>query len=290
MTRRSAAARRPSLAGVAAPADRRFHRSERRPERRRIGRAVLHGARWLLLVAAVVAAGGWMTSIALDAGVLAVDRIVVRGTVRLAPRAVRALVDHVRGENILRVDFEDLRRRVLDSPWVAAVAMSRVLPSTIEIRVTERTPMAVARVGQQLFLVDDSGVVIDEFGAPYSDLDLPVVDGLISAPGRGDPLVDPTRVRVTAAFLSSLAARPDLARRLSQIDVTNERDVVAMFDHDPVWLHLGDTQFLERLNTYLELAPTLADRFVGIDYVDLRFGERIFVRSRTRTDRTTEVR
>ena len=57
-----------------------------------------------------------------------------------------------------------------------------------------------------------------------------------------------------------------------------------MFDHDPVWLHLGEDRFVERLNRYLELVPTLQERFVDIDYVDLRFGERVFVRSRGRTD------
>ena len=138
--------------------------------------------------------------------------------------------------------------------------------------------------GQQLFLVDDAGVIIDEYGAAYRDLDLPIVDGLVSSPAGKGPLVDHGRVAVTAAFLAALAERPDLSRRLSQVDVANAHDIVVMFDHDPVWLHLGDDQFVERLNRYLELVPTLQERFVDIDYVDLRFGERVFVRSRGRTE------
>jgi cell division septal protein FtsQ len=165
------------------------------------------------------------------------------------------------------------------------VALSRVLPSTIDVRITERTPMAIARIGQQLFLVDSTGVIIDAHSAEYADLDLPVVDGLVSSPGGDGPLVDGARVAVIAAFLQAIATRPDLARRLSQINVANAQDVVVMFDHAPVWLHLGDSKFIERLNTYLELAPMLQERFVDIDYVDLRFGERVFVRPRGRTDR-----
>jgi cell division septal protein FtsQ len=44
-------------------------------------------------------------------------------------------------------------------------------------------------------------------------------------------------------------------------------------------VRLGDAQFLERLESYLDLAPTLRERVPDIDYVDLRFGERVYVGS-----------
>ena len=43
----------------------------------------------------------------------------------------------------------------------------------------------------------------------------------------------------------------------------------------------GDDQFLERLQTYLDLAPALRERVREIDYVDLRFDERVYVQSRS---------
>jgi cell division protein FtsQ len=284
MSRTTETPRRVRPAGIAAPADRRFHRSGLRPEQRRVGRTILRSAKWVVGMAVVVAAGFWVTDVVLHARMLTVQHVRVRGNVRLSEGDVQSLVDGIRGENIFRVDFEPYRQRVLDSPWVSSVALSRVLPSTIDIRVTERTPMAVARVGQQLFLVDDAGVIIDEYGAAYHDLDLPIVDGLVSSPAGKGSLVDHERVAVTAAFLTALVDRPDLSPRLSQVDVTNAHDIIVMFDHDPVWLHLGEDRFVERLNRYLELVPTLRERFVDIDYVDLRFGERVFVRSRGRTD------
>jgi cell division septal protein FtsQ len=137
--------------------------------------------------------------------------------------------------------------------------------------------MAIARLERQLYLVDGTGVIIGEFRADHRDLDLPIVDGLIrSASSR----VDPDRVRMTARLLTALAARPDLARRVSQIDASNPRDVAVMLDNEAVWLHLGTERFAERLTTYLELAPTLRERFMQVDSVDLRFDERVFVRGR----------
>ena len=280
---RASGGRMPSLPGVSAPADRRYRRPDLRPERRRLGRRLVRVVRWLVPVLLLAAGVSWLFDTMFETRLLAVGHVSVRGNVHLSAGDVQALVGGIRGENIFRVDLDAYRRRLLDSPWVADVTLWRVLPGTIEIRVVERSPMAIARLGHQLFLVDDAGVIIDEYGAEYREFDLPIVDGLVSSPGAAGPLVHRERVRLTGALLASLNARPELRRRLSQVDVSNPHDIVVMFDNDPVWLHLGESQFLERLTTYLELAPTLKERFVAVDYVDLRFGERVFVHSRGRT-------
>ena len=65
---------------------------------------------------------------------------------------------------------------------------------------------------------------------------------------------------------------------MSQIDVHDAHDAVVMLQDDPALLHLGDEKFLERLQSYVDLAPALRDQVRDIDYVDLRFGERVYVR------------
>ncbi|MEE2612640.1 MAG: cell division protein FtsQ/DivIB, partial [Acidobacteriota bacterium] len=64
---------------------------------------------------------------------------------------------------------------------------------------------------------------------------------------------------------------------ISQIDVSDPYDAVVLLNDDPVLLHLGGDQFLERLRFYAELAPALRARVADIDYVDLRFGPRVYV-------------
>ena len=50
-----------------------------------------------------------------------------------------------------------------------------------------------------------------------------------------------------------------------------------MFDDDPVWLHLGDERFVERLSGVPRAGADAAGAVREIDYVDLRFDERVFV-------------
>jgi len=263
-------------AGVAAPPDRRFRRPDVRPPRRRklsqlawrLGRVAI-----VALVALLVLA--WIGQMFLRSRFLAVSHLVVRGNARLSTGEVQTLLDGLSGQNILRVDFADYRQKLMDSPWVADAMMWRVLPSTVGVQIVERNPMAVARLGQQLFLVDERGAIIDEFGPQYQDFDLPLVDGLVRQPSKsGQVVANAAGVALTERFLEALRPQADLRHRVSQIDVSDPHDVVALLNDSPTLLHLGDSRFVERIKMYLDLAPTLAQQFKEVDSVDLRFDER----------------
>ncbi|HUF46877.1 MAG TPA: FtsQ-type POTRA domain-containing protein [Vicinamibacterales bacterium] len=274
----------PAAARVRAPADRHYRRPAAPVSRRRGGPRWWQVGRLVVLVVLAAGSAFWLGQRVLGSGLLTVDRIVVRGTERLSATDVEGLLDGLRGQHILGVDFDEYRRRVLESPWVERVTLWRLLPSTVEVTVVERAPLALARLDDQLYLVDHAGVIIDGFGPAHADLDVPIVDGLMRRPAERGAIVDLDRIGLTARFLAALEPRPDLLRRLSLIDVTNGSDLVALLGADPVLLHLGDAEFVQRLDKYLSLAPTLRERFDGLEYVDLRFGERVPVRAAGRVD------
>jgi cell division septal protein FtsQ len=162
-----------------------------------------------------------------------------------------------------------MRARVLESSWVAEARLHRVLPSTIEIRVTERQPIGITRIGRRLHLIDRTGAIIDEFGPRYVEFDLPMIDGLVRTGKGRAPAVDPDRAALAARFMDAVAGKA-VGRRLSQVDVTNLRDVVVLLDDDDATLHLGHEHFAERLQAYVEVAAALREQVAAIDYVDLR--------------------
>ena len=67
--------------------------------------------------------------------------------------------------------------------------------------------------------MDERGVVIDEYGPAYADLDLPIIDGLAAPPGDGGPLIDERARRSRRACIGVARAQPDLSGGVSQIDV-----------------------------------------------------------------------
>lgn len=269
---------------VRAATERNFRRARVRPGRRRrwrarIGWRVVRRAAAALLV---LYAGYRACDLVISASALRVDRIAVRGNVRLSNGEVQALVDDLRGSSILTADLDAYRRRLLESPWVGAVALRRLLPSTVEVFVSERRPVGLCRLRDDLYLIDEGGAIIDQFGPQYAEFDLPIIDGLVRPPGDGQPAIDPVRAGLAARVIEALGPRQDLAARVSQIDVSDARDAVILLEDDPALLHLGDEQFVERLQAYLDLAPALRGRVPDIDYVDLRFDERVYVRPASR--------
>jgi cell division protein FtsQ len=265
---------------VRATADRRFRRARVRPVRRRRWRRILTWRR--LGVAAATAltlcVGYGAVTLIARSSLLRVTKMVVRGNARLSTGEVLAMVNGLRGRSILTVDLDRERARLLASSWVAAATLRRILPATVEITLVERTPIGLCRIGSRLYLVDGAGAVIDEHGPQYADLDLPIIDGLASGPRGGQPLVDEARAALAARLLASVAPHQDLARRVSQIDVRDAHDAVVILEGDGALIHVGEERFAERLQAYLELAPTLRARVPEIDYVDLRFDERVYVR------------
>ena len=265
---------------VAAPADKRFRRAHVSPTRRR-GRFDVSWKRMTyasIVTAFVLYAGYRGIQLVLSTGVLTVTQITVSGNTKLSRGEVLSLLDGLTGTNMVFLDLEDWRRRLTASPWVADAAIRRVLPGTVDVAIVERMPIGIGRVGDDLYLIDERGSIIDEFGPNYADLDLPIIDGLSAARNPGGLLIDDQRAALAARLITSMQAKPALAKRLSQIDVTDLGDAVVILKGDTAMIRVGDGQFVERLQSYLDLAPALRERVPEIDYVDLRFGERVYVR------------
>jgi cell division septal protein FtsQ len=138
--------------------------------------------------------------------------------------------------------------------------------------------MGLCRLGGVLYLVDAGGTLIDEYGPQYAEFDLHIIDGLVRSPVAGRPAIDESRAELAARVIDALSVRKDISQRISQIDVHDAHDAVVLLEDDPALLHLGEDRFLERVQSYVDLAPTLRQNVPNIDYVDLRFEERLYVR------------
>ncbi len=287
------------MSRVAAPADRRFRRAHVKPSGRRglwrrLFRPLLIVA---LLAVAVVYASVRGRELLRHARLLQIDNIVVHGHTRLSAAEVREIVAAMIGQNIVWTDLDGWRRQLEMSPWIRAAALRRSLPSTVEIVVVEREPIGIARIHDELFLIDEHGVAIDRHGPDSRDFDLPLVDGLVAGSARvrraqtrattsigrpgtpGAPEIDDQKASLAARVILAMRPHQEISGRLSQIDVTDSRNAAVILSDDPeVKLYLGEERFLARLQSYLDLASALRERVPDIDYVDLRFDDRIYVR------------
>jgi cell division protein FtsQ len=104
------------------------------------------------------------------------EQIEVKGIRRLSRQEVLRQANIEAGMNILSVNLDTARKRLLSHHWVAEAEVSRELPSGIRIRITEHTPLAVVELGRR-FLLNTRGEIFKEW-KPSDPEGIPVIGGL----------------------------------------------------------------------------------------------------------------
>lgn len=149
----------------------------------------------LVLLAALLAAAAVERS-----SLVALSEVTVRGVDRLSEQEVRAAADLPLGTSILRVRLGAAEQRVRELPLVADVDARRAGPLTVELVVTERIPVLVARSGAGARLIDADGVVL----ARGSEDHLPAVEVTGTLPRVGDRAEPSQPVGAALAVLRGL--------------------------------------------------------------------------------------
>ncbi|TDV46303.1 cell division protein FtsQ/DivIB [Actinophytocola oryzae] len=112
--------------------------------------------RWVaVLVAASVLV---LTYAVLFTSLLGVRSVEVVGVREIPKDDVIRAADIADGTPMVRLDADEAAARVAKLPRVFEVRVERSWPSTVQIIVTERAPVAVLRAGSEIHLVDETGL------------------------------------------------------------------------------------------------------------------------------------
>lgn len=167
----------------------------RRTQRHRL-RVVLP----LLLVAALLVAGGWVLFFS---SYLTAEQVSVSGIRTISGVRVRHAAEVPLGRPLVRLDLAAIRARVESIPVVRSVQVSRAWPHTVDIAVTERTPVAVVDRGNGLQGVDRAGVLFGHFARRPHQLPLVQARAGVGAQALGQA------AQVAAALPAVLARKVD---------------------------------------------------------------------------------
>jgi cell division septal protein FtsQ len=261
-----------------------FPEPDRRYWRRRVNRHVRKARRaktllrWTGILLANLAAGGVLVvtvaSVArhfATSDELAVREIAVVGTAHTTPDAVRTLLRPYLGRNLVELSLDEVAKTATRDPWVKDVSVKRILPGTLRVTVSERTPGALALLGGLVYAVDEGGYVMGPAG-PDFPFDLPLLAGLDGYKGRDREAV---LARGVAALLRLHEEFPTWARGVSEVDLSrSDRFLVTLVSGGPQIL-LDPEQIDRNLGAYLALQSTIARKVGDTSRVDLRWSRRI---------------
>jgi cell division septal protein FtsQ len=181
--------------------------------------------------------------------------------------------------NLISLDIQHVRALVEGETWVRRGLVRRKLPNTLIIQLVEREPAAVAVIDNELYVVDEEGVVLDAFGPAYDFLDQPIVKGLRNVAREESEVENAHRMSLYLSVVTDLRDDSlDYTHTISEIDVENPERIAVIPSDDPVSIYLGKDLFRKRYEVFLsqkQLYLRLKEKYGLIEYVDVTYDNKI---------------
>jgi cell division protein FtsQ len=208
------------------------------------------------------------------------DQIAVNGNHIVAPEEIQKLFVGDRNRSVLRIPLDARRNQIQEIPWVEEASVQRILPNHVRVEITERTPVAFFRNGNELTLIDAHGVLLDR--PEGEDFHFPIVTGMsenLAREERGK------RMQVYQEFLKDVdLVKPGSSERMSEIDLGNPRDLRAVMTGlssdasvPAVTVHFGQGDFTGKYRTLVENFAQWQASAGPVHAIDLRYSRQVVV-------------
>ncbi len=177
-----------------------------------------------------------------------VASVVTTGNHVRSPDELVALAGLVKGQSVWDVDVERARILLMADPWIAEAVVSRRLPATVAIHVTERVAAGVVALSDgQTCLVTREGQILKRV-EPSDPLDFPVVTG-ITLVQLSDDREGSIRAIARALDLASAYDHAPMAQRapLQEVHVQASGEMSLVVGQSGVSLAMGAPPYHRKL-------------------------------------------
>lgn len=184
------------------------------------------------------------------------------------------------GRNIFYVPLAQRRAQLEQIPWVEHATVMRILPNQLRVAVRERAPVAFARIGDQIKLVDAAGVILDMPPAMMAarHFSFPVVTGINPA----DPLsTRAARMELYEKFITALdSTGQHLSANVSEVNLSDPEDLRATVPvkSSDLLLHFGSSNFLARYQIFQSHLGAWEQQYPQLASVDLRYDSEVVLK------------
>ena len=205
------------------------------------------------------------------------DQIEVAGAEHVAHAQIMEVMGGDIGRNIFFVPLAQRKQQLEQISWVESASVMRFVPNRLRIEIHERTPVAFARIGSHVSLIDAGGTLMELAPGGKRKYSFAVIAGM----NAGEPLsTRAARMKNYNALVRDLdSAGAHYSQELSEVDVSDPEDVkvLAADANGEVLVHLGAGNFLQRYKTYVTHVQQWRQQFDKLESVDLRYDGQIIV-------------
>jgi cell division protein FtsQ len=198
----------------------------------------------------------------------------IMGVAHSSRETVASIFENDYGRSVYLMPLRQRRDELLRLQWVKDARVTRIWPNRLQIRITEREPVAFVQLpGEtELPLIDTDGFILRP--EAQESLNLPVLTGITRQQNEEDRRIRIRRLRKLIIDSGELAAK------ISEVDATDPDNLKVMQDAggQAVTLIIGNRYFKRRLEKFRQNADDLLRRDPAKTTFDLRIDGSIYAR------------
>jgi cell division protein FtsQ len=261
-----------------------FLRGQKRVSARRstLPKKTANGLLWAAVAAGVLCVAGLAAAELYHYGehswrfrVESSDNIEVTGMQNVTKAQIMETMGADIGRNIFFIPLAQQKAQLEQIPWVESASVMRFVPNRLKVEIHERTPVAFARVGPRVSLIDAGGTLMEL--TPKHKYSFPVILGM----NPGEPLsTRAPRMKAYAEMVRELdSGGARYSQDMSEVDLSDLEDVKVRVNDaaGDVLVHLGSSDYLRRYKIYVTHAQGWRQQFQKLESVDLRYDNQIIV-------------
>jgi cell division protein FtsQ len=238
----------------------------------------LRVALWSCIFAGAAYGGREVHSFLLSDPRFELANLEIRGAVYANRARVEAVFAADSRHSVFSIPLAERRRHLLAIDWVRTASIERVWPNRMVVTVTERRPVAFAKMPiagsarHWLALIDGEGILLSI--PPKVRFRLPVLSGVTEEQTDEDRRV---RVEAMEHLLADLGPQ---AKDISEINAASAQDMRVIADVEGLGLELwlGDQHFRARYLNFLNHYGEISSHSENARVFDLRMDDRISTR------------
>ena len=197
------------------------------------------------------------------------DDIEITGMQNVTKAQIMEVMGADIGRHIFFIPLAQQKAQLEQIPWVESASVMRFVPNRLKVEIHERTPVAFARVGPRIALIDAGGTLMEL--PPKRKYSFPVILGM----NPGEPLsTRAPRMKAYAELIRELdSGGAHYSQDLSEVDLS-DLDNLKVRVNDPagdVLVHLGSSDYLKRYKIYVSHAQEWRQQFQKLESVNLRY-------------------
>jgi cell division protein FtsQ len=197
-----------------------------------------------------------------------IRNVVFYGNKHLTDDELKALAGIHGKDSLVTASGEKVSLMLLKSPWIKSVSVRKELPDTLAVLIEEVTPFALLDMHGRLFIINDKGNLLEEL----KDDPVPFLPVITANPyNRDEGFSEALSLAKSMNDLGFSSERNEI-----EIIVSKPQELTAVIDGTVVKVGSGD--YRKKLERLLELEGEIKRKDIPVDFIDLRFENRVVVK------------